>query len=108
MKILNGHSYLTNFISIYIAIIFMFLIVLGDMDIYYMYLILDIINSSIGIFGFVISSVTLSTGEERIYKDLAKIFGIFGITNLLFAMYVFWNLRWIYRKTLKRYIKRTV
>lgn len=95
MKILNGHSYLTNFISIYIAIIFMFLIVLGDMDIYYMYLILVIINSSIGIFGFVISSVTLSTGEERIYKDLAKIFGIFGITNLLFAMYVFWNLKYM-------------
>ncbi len=95
MKFLNRHGYLINFIIIYITIILMFLIVLGDMDVYYMYLILVIINSSMGILGFVISSVTLSTGEEKIYKDLAKIFGISGVTTLLFSMYVFNNLKYM-------------
>ena len=95
MKFLNKYSYLINFLIAYVTIIFMFLIVLGDMDIYYMYLILVIINSSVGIFGFIISSVTLSAGEEKIYKDLAKIFGIVGINNLLFSMYVFNNLSYI-------------
>ncbi|MDY2735845.1 sensor histidine kinase [Intestinibacter sp.] len=95
MKFLNKYSYLINFLIAYVTIIFMFLIVLGDMDIYYMYLILVIINSSVGIFGFIISSVTLSAGEKKIYKDLAKIFGIVGINNLLFSMYVFNNLSYI-------------
>lgn len=95
MKFLNKYNDFVNFMIAYIMIICMFLIVLGDMDIYYMYLILVIINSSVGIFGFIISSVTLSTGEEKIYKDLAKIFGIVGINNLLFSMYVFNNLEYI-------------
>lgn len=95
MKVLNKDSYFINFMVVYIMIICMFLIVLGDMGIYYMYLILVIINSLVGIFGFIISSVTLSTGEEKIYKDLAKIFGIVGINNLLFSMYVFNNLNYV-------------
>lgn len=95
MKFLSKYEHFTNFIVIYIGIIFVFLIVLGEMNFYYMYLILVMLNSSIGIFAFVISKVTLSTDKELIYKDLAKIFGLVGLTNLLFAMYVFYNLPWM-------------
>ena len=40
------------------------------------------------------SIVTLSTSEDGIYKDLARIFGIVSITNVLFAIYVFDNLNY--------------
>ena len=69
-------------------------IVLKDMNIYYMYLILIIINGIIGMFAYIMSIVTLSTSEDGIYKDLARIFGIVSITNALFAIYVFDNLNY--------------
>ena len=43
------------------------------MDIYYMYLILVIINGVVAIFAYIISVVTLSTAQEKIYKDLSLI-----------------------------------
>ncbi len=95
MKFFNKNIYATNFILTYVGMIFIFLIVLGEMNFYYMYLILVMLNSSIGIFAFIISKVTLSTDKELIYKDLAKIFGLVGLSNLLFAMYVFYNLSWM-------------
>ena len=59
-----------------------------------MYLILIIINGIIGMFAYIMSIVTLSTSEDGIYKDLARIFGIVSITNALFAIYVFDNLNY--------------
>lgn len=57
-----------------------------------MYLILVIINGVVAIFAYIISVVTLSTAQEKIYKDLARIFGIVAVLKILFAIYVFDNL----------------
>lgn len=92
MKFLDRDSYLIDFIGIYFLIICAFFTILRDMDIYYMYLILVIINGVVAIFAYIISIVTLSTAEEKIYKDLARVFGIVAISKTLFAIYVFDNL----------------
>lgn len=92
MKIFNKDSYLIDFISVYFLIICGFFTILKDMDIYYMYLILIILNGVFAIFAYVISIVTLSASEETIYKDLARVFGIVAIGKILFAIYVFDNL----------------
>ncbi|MFR1849549.1 MULTISPECIES: ATP-binding protein [unclassified Clostridium] len=94
MKFLNRKSYLIDFVGVYILIIGGVFTVLKDMNIYYMYLILIIINGIIGMFAYIMSIVTLSTSEDGIYKDLARIFGIVSITNALFAIYVFDNLNY--------------
>ena len=94
MKFLNRKSYLIDFVGVYILIIGGVFTVLKDMNIYYMYLILIIINGIIGMFAYIMSIVTLSTSEDGIYKDLARIFGIVSITNVLFAIYVFDNLNY--------------
>ena len=94
MKFLNRKSYLIDFIGVYLLIIGGVFTVLKDMNIYYMYLILIIINGIIGMFAYIMSIVTLSTSEDGIYKDLARIFGIVSITNALFAIYVFDNLNY--------------
>ena len=86
MKFLDRDSYLIDFIGIYFLIICAFFTILRDMDIYYMYLILVIINGVVALFAYIISVVTLSTAQEKIYKDLARIFGIVSITNVLFAI----------------------
>ena len=93
MKFLDRDSYLIDFIGIYFIIICGFFTILRNMDIYYMYLILIIINGVVAIFAYVISIVTLSTVKENIYKDLARVFGIVAIAKILFAIYVFDNLR---------------
>ncbi|MBU5334829.1 hypothetical protein [Intestinibacter bartlettii] len=70
MKFLDRDSYLIDFIAIYFIIICGFFTVLRNMDIYYMYLILVIINSVVAIFAYVISLETLSTANIRIcYKS---------------------------------------
>lgn len=92
MKFLDRDSYLIDFIGIYFLIICAFFTILRDMDIYYMYLILVIINGVVAIFAYIISIVTLSTAQEKIYKDLARVFGIVAISKTLFAIYVFDNL----------------
>ena len=92
MKFLDRDSYLIDFIGIYFLIICAFFTILRDMDIYYMYLILVIINGVVAIFAYIISVVTLSTAQEKIYKDLARIFGIVAVLKILFAIYVFDNL----------------
>ena len=94
MKFLNRKSYLIDFVGVYLLIIGGVFTVLKDMNIYYMYLILIIINGIIGMFAYIMSIVTLSTSEDGIYKDLARIFGIVSITNVLFAIYVFDNLNY--------------
>lgn len=94
MKFLNRKSYLIDFVGVYLLIIGGVFTVLKDMNIYYMYLILIIINGIIGMFAYIMSIVTLSTSEDGIYKDLARIFGIVSITNALFAIYVFDNLNY--------------
>lgn len=88
---LDKESYLIDFVGIYFIIICGFFTVLKNMDIYYMYLILTLINSVIGLFAYFMSIVTLSTSEDKIYKNLARIFGIVSIANALFAVYVFDN-----------------
>ena len=92
MKFLDRDSYLIDFIGIYFLIICAFFTILRDMDIYYMYLILVIINGVVALFAYIISVVTLSTAQEKIYKDLARIFGIVAVLKILFAIYVFDNL----------------
>ena len=92
MKFLDRDSYLIDFIGIYFLIICAFFTILRDMDIYYMYLILVIINGVVAIFAYIISVVTLSTAQEKIYKDLARIFGIVAVLKILFAIYLFDNL----------------
>ncbi len=92
MKFLDRDSYLIDFIGIYFLIICAFFTILRDMDIYYMYLILVIINGVVAIFAYIISIVTLSTAQEKIYKDLARVLGIVAISKTLFAIYVFDNL----------------
>lgn len=92
MKFLDRDSYLIDFIGIYFLIICAFFTILRDMDIYYMYLILVIINGAVAIFAYIISIVTLSTAEEKVYKDLARVFGIVAVSKTLFAIYVFDNL----------------
>lgn len=92
MKFLDRDSYLIDFIGIYFLIICAFFTILKDMDIYYMYLILVIINGVVAIFAYIISIVTLSTAEEKVYKDLARVFGIVAVSKTLFAIYVFDNL----------------
>ena len=94
MKFLDRDSYLIDFIGIYFLIICAFFTILRDMDIYYMYLILVIINGVVAIFAYIISVVTLSTAQEKIYKDLARIFGIVAVLKILFAIYVFDNLNY--------------
>ena len=94
MKFLNRKSYLIDFVGVYLLIIGGVFTVLKDMNIYYMYLILIIINGIIGMFAYIMSIVTLSTSEDGSYKDLARIFGIVSITNALFAIYVFDNLNY--------------
>ena len=92
MKFLDRDSYLIDFIGIYFLIICAFFTILRDMDIYYMYLILVIINGVVALFAYIISVVTLSTAQEKIYKDLARIFGIVAVLKILFAIYLFDNL----------------
>ena len=87
MKFLDRNHYLIDFIGIYLIIIGGFFTVLKDMNIYYIYLILIIINAMIGMFAYIMSVVTLNTSEDGIYKDLARIFGIVSISNALFAIY---------------------
>ena len=94
MKFLDRDSYLIDFIGIYFLIICAFFTILRDMDIYYMYLILVIINGVVALFAYIISVVTLSTAQEKIYKDLARIFGIVAVLKILFAIYVFDNLNY--------------
>lgn len=94
MKFLDRNHYLIDFIGIYLIIIGGFFTVLKDMNIYYIYLILIIINAMIGMFAYIMSVVTLNTSEDGIYKDLARIFGIVSISNALFAIYEFDNLKY--------------
>ncbi|WP_455544403.1 sensor histidine kinase [Intestinibacter sp.] len=94
MRFLNRDSYLVDFAGIYFILICVFFTVLRDVNIYHMYLILNIINGLVGIFAYIMSVITLSTAEEKIYKDLAKIFGIVAIINVLFTIYVFDNRRY--------------
>ena len=54
MKFLDRDSYLIDFIGIYFLIICAFFTILRDMDIYYMYLILVIINGVVAIFAYII------------------------------------------------------
>ena len=105
MKFLDRDSYLIDFIGIYFLIICAFFTILRDMDIYYMYLILVIINGVVAIFAYIISVVTLSTAQEKIYKDLARIFGIVAVLKILFAIYIFDNLG---HSTLNQEVQMTV
>ena len=70
-----------------------------------MYLILVIINGVVALFAYIISVVTLSTAQEKIYKDLARIFGIVAVLKILFAIYVFDNLG---HSTLNQEVQMTV
>ena len=105
MKFLDRDSYLIDFIGIYFLIICAFFTILRDMNIYYMYLILVIINGVVAIFAYIISVVTLSTAQEKIYKDLARIFGIVAVLKILFAIYIFDNLG---HSTLNQEVQMTV
>lgn len=92
MKIWNNTKNLLIFTFLYVCMICIFLIMSGDINIYYMYLILMIINNFTTFFGFVTSTVTLTNDDDSIYKNLSKIFGLVGFMNLLYCLYVICNL----------------
>ncbi|SCG95216.1 Alkaline phosphatase synthesis sensor protein phoR [uncultured Clostridium sp.] len=74
-----------NIMKIYIFILVILYILLGKFSFIHIYSVLLILNSTIGICGFLVNTSYSDLNKDNIYKHISLVFAFSGIINLVYA-----------------------
>ncbi|WP_122639400.1 hypothetical protein [Romboutsia sp. Marseille-P6047] len=74
-----------NIMKIYIFILVILYILLGKFSFIHIYSVLLILNSTIGICGFLVNTSYSDLNKDNIYKHISMVFAFSGIINLVYA-----------------------
>lgn len=74
-----------NIMKIYIFILVIMYILLGKFSFIHIYSVLLILNSTIGICGFLVNTSYSDLNKDNIYKHISMVFAFSGIINLVYA-----------------------
>lgn len=80
-----------NIIKIYVSILVISYILVGNFDFTHIYGAILILNSTIGICGFLVNSSYFDFNKDNMYKQISMVFAFSGVINLVYAFSILMN-----------------